>query len=279
MNAWQGIVAIDMLKKMLQEKRPYELIKGNTKEVYTIWLNKVIKSVENNCKGLPNIIEQAGKAFSEIPYANGERKPIIAIVGEVFMRDNPFCCGFVEEKLENLGAEVIQAPFAEWIIYSTTRYWRDSMWKGDIKGLFKSYVQQHAQKFIENKIRKAARSYVELEREIPVKEMYKRTDPYIHHDYDGDPVASIGGASGLYETGISGVIHIMPFTCMPGTLIASVTSNFRKDHGDIPWENIPYDGQQDSGLDTRLQAFMHQAKEYRDRNQIKVESERQLQPA
>jgi len=268
MNAWQGIVAIDMLKKMLQEKRPYEVIKGNTQQVYDSWLDKVLRSVENDCKGLINILEEAGEDFSRIPHANGIRKPVIAVVGEVFMRDNPFCCGFVEEKLEALGAETIQGPFAEWVIYSTVRYWRDSWWRGDIKGLFKSRVQQYAQKHIEKKLRNAVKDYVELEREISVKEMFKRTDPYIHHDYDGDPVASIGGASGLYETGISGVAHIMPFTCMPGTLICAVTNDFRKDHSNLPWENIPYEGQEDSGLDTRLQAFMHQATEYRDRHNL-----------
>jgi predicted nucleotide-binding protein (sugar kinase/HSP70/actin superfamily) len=107
-----------------------------------------------------------------------------------------------------------------------------------------------------------------MQREVSVKEMMSRTDPYVHHDYDGDPIASIGASSSLYETGISGVIHIMPFTCMPGTLISSVTTEFRKDHNNLPWENIPYDGQEDTGLDTRLQAFMHQATQYRDRNKI-----------
>jgi predicted CoA-substrate-specific enzyme activase len=277
MNAWKGIVAIDMLKKLLQEKRPYEINKGQTETLYNFWLQKVIKSVENNGKGLADTLEQAGEDFSQIPFKNGERRPLIAIVGEVFMRDNPFCSGYIVQKLEDLGAEIIMAPFAEWVVYSSYRYWRDSVWKGDIKGLFKSRVQQFAQHFIAKKLHNAVSCYVEMEREVPVKEMLRRTDPYVHHDYDGDPIASIGASSSLYETGISGVIHIMPFTCMPGTLISSVTTVFRKDHNNIPWENIPYDGQEDTGIDTRLQAFMHQAKEYRERN--KLEDAMHLQPA
>jgi predicted nucleotide-binding protein (sugar kinase/HSP70/actin superfamily) len=268
MNSWKGIVAVDMLKKLLQERRPYEVNKGQTNTVYDKWLNKVLLSVENNCKDLPNILEQAGKNFSQIPFSNGVRRPLIAVVGEVFMRDNPFCSGYVQQKLEDLGAELINAPFAEWIVYSSYRYWRDSLWKGDIKGLFKSRVQLFGQKVTAKKLHDAVCGYVEMQREVSVKEMMSRTDPYVHHDYDGDPIASIGASSSLYETGISGVIHIMPFTCMPGTLISSVTTEFRKDHNNLPWENIPYDGQEDTGLDTRLQAFMHQATQYRDRNKI-----------
>jgi len=55
---------------------------------------------------------------------------------------------------------------------------------------------------------------------------------------------------------------------MPGTLISSVTPKFRKDHNNIPWENIAYDGQDDTGIETRLQAFMHQAKGYAIKNEL-----------
>jgi hypothetical protein len=43
---------------------------------------------------------------------------------------------------------------------------------------------------------------------------------------------------------------------MPGTLIASVSDSFRKDHSNIPFINIAYDGQDSVSLDTRLQAFV-----------------------
>jgi len=72
----------------------------------------------------------------------------------------------------------------------------------------------------------------------------------------------------MASEGISGVVAILPFTCMPGTLIASVSQLFRKDHNNIPWENIAYDGQEDAGLETRLQAFMFQAHEYAKSNSL-----------
>jgi len=34
------------------------------------------------------------------------------------------------------------------------------------------------------------------------------------------------------------------------------------DHDGIPWENIAFDGQEDAGIETRLQAFVHQAREF-----------------
>jgi hypothetical protein len=49
---------------------------------------------------------------------------------------------------------------------------------------------------------------------------------------------------------------------MPGTLILSVSDSFRKDHNNIPFINIAYDGQDSVSLDTRLQAFVFQVREF-----------------
>ena len=72
----------------------------------------------------------------------------------------------------------------------------------------------------------------------------------------------MGTSVALAKRGVSGFAAILPFTCMPGTLIASVSDSFRKDHNNIPFINIAYDGQDSVSLDTRLQAFVFQVKEF-----------------
>ena len=163
------------------------------------------------------------------------------------------------------------APFGEWLIYSSYRYERDSIWKGDIKGLFKAKIQQWGQHYTGNKLKNSVKNFVEMEREIELKEMIEKSAPYIHKDYDGDPIAAFGTAGGLVKTNISGVIYIMPFTCMPGTLVASASNEFRRNNSNIPWENIAYDGQESTNIDSRLQAFMHQCKLYAKTNNFNEE--------
>jgi predicted nucleotide-binding protein (sugar kinase/HSP70/actin superfamily) len=261
-HTWKGFVAIDLLRKLQQERRPYEAVKGETNKVYDVSLKAVISSIEQGANDLPDVLESAAQAFKAIQIVNGYRKPVIPIVGEIFMRDNAFCSGFLVQKLEELGAETIMSPLSEWITYSTYRYGRDSIWKNDIKGLFKSKLQAISQTLSANKLHKAVGDAVEHHRDIPLKEMLTLCEPYIHKDYDGDPALAFGMAAGLIETEISGVANILPFACMPGTLIQSVSHVFRKNHDNIPWEDIAYDGQDNMGIETRLQAFMHQAKEY-----------------
>jgi predicted nucleotide-binding protein (sugar kinase/HSP70/actin superfamily) len=147
--------------------------------------------------------------------------------------------------------------------YSTYRYRRESQWRKDYVGLLKSRIQKVYQHTTNSRMEKRVSEYIMLHDYVDLKEVFERSAPYVHKDYDGDPIIALGSASSLVEKGISGVIYILPFTCMPGTIVSSVTSDFRKDHRDIPWLNFAYDGQQDSGTETRLQAFMHQAENYR----------------
>jgi predicted CoA-substrate-specific enzyme activase len=265
-NAWAGIVGIDILRRLLQERRPYEIVKGESDKVYLQYRQKLIDSIANGAKDTAAVLEKAGKAFHSIEACFEKRKPVIAVVGEVFMRDNPFCSGRLIERLEALGAETIIAPFGEWLHYSSYRYWRDSVWKGDLKGLFKSKVQQVYQHYVAKQLTGKVGQYLTARKELEIDEILKLCGPYIHKDYDGDPPIALGSAAGLVEMHISGVANILPFTCMPGTIICAVSNDFKKDHHNIPWLNYAYDGQEDSSNETRLQAFMHQAKEFNETN-------------
>jgi predicted nucleotide-binding protein (sugar kinase/HSP70/actin superfamily) len=178
------------------------------------------------------------------------------------MRDNTFCNGNVVGKLEALGAETLMSPFSEWFIYSSYRATRDNRWKGDNLGIIKSKIQEFSQHVSYKKLLHSVDELVDVDKEISLETMMELTMPYVHKDYDGDPVMAIGSASALVKKGVSGICNVLPFTCMPGTLICSISDVFRKDHNNIPWVDFAFDGQDDSSAETRMQAFMYQVKEY-----------------
>jgi predicted CoA-substrate-specific enzyme activase len=260
--AWKGIVAVDLLRKLKQERKPYELYPGSTERIYKEALSVIVESVEKGAKEIMEILKEAARRIHENPIKNGERKPVIAVVGEIFMRDNPFCSGFLVDRLEKNGAETWIAPFGEWLSYSTYRYVRDSIWKSDYKGLMKSKIQDYAQKTVQKKLQQSLDGMYDRERDIELHEMLDSCGSYIHKHYDGDPALNLGTSVSLYKTGISGIANILPFTCMPGTVIESVSDQFKRDHDNIPYVSIAYDGQDDTSIDMRIQAFMHQAKEF-----------------
>ncbi|HPI69402.1 MAG TPA: acyl-CoA dehydratase activase [Bacteroidales bacterium] len=260
--AWKGIVAVDLLRKLKQEHKPYELLPGSTERIYNEALSQIVSSIEHGAGDLVEILRQTARMMSEMPMKNGIRKPVVAVVGEIFMRDNPFCNGFLIDRLEKNGAETWIAPFGEWLSYTTYRYRRDSIWKGDYKGLIKANIQDIAQRIVAKKMQRALHGMYDSHRDIELHEMLNACGPYIHRHYDGDPALNLGTSVILSKTGISGIANILPFTCMPGTVIESVSDRFKRDHNNIPYVNIAYDGQDNTTIDMRIQAFMHQAREY-----------------
>jgi predicted CoA-substrate-specific enzyme activase len=265
MLAWKGFIAVDFLRKMVQEKRPYELKKGQANEVYQKYLGKLTSDVEKGARNLSGILKEAADEFDTIPLTGEGRKPIIAVVGEIFMRDNHYCSGRLVERLEEMGAETLIMPFSEWLLYSTYRYIRDSKWKRSLKGLVKAHIQKFSQNITAEMVSHKVKSRIDKQGVTHIHDILKYCYPYIHKDYDGDPPLSLGNVAILSRDYISGVANLLPFTCMPGTIISAVSETFRKDYNNLPWVNIAYDGQEDTALDSRLQAFMFQAREFNER--------------
>jgi predicted nucleotide-binding protein (sugar kinase/HSP70/actin superfamily) len=270
---WKGFVAVDMLRKLLHERRPYEKKTGESNRVYAELLGRVIRSVKKGAEDLEEILLEAVKRFVAVELNDARRKPVVSVTGEIFMRDNPNVNGHIARKLEDLGAEILITPVREWVVYSTYRYWRDSLWERDFKGLLKSKLQEVVQNRIEKKLVSLVKDHVDIHRDNHLKDALELCTPYIDKSYDGQPALVLGNSAAQVATGIAGIINIMPFTCMPETFTTSVTPVFRRDHDNVPWLNIAYDGQEDTSIDTKLQAFMHQAREYaRNHDLLKVRS-------
>ncbi len=261
-NAWKGFVVADFLRKIYRETRPYEINKGESDKLYRESLRKLEKCIENGSRGLRKVLAGIVKEFLDIRADRSERKPVVAVIGEIFMRDNAGCNGNIANRLEELGLEVVVGPFSEWIYYSTYRFTRDSMWKNDRKGVVKSKIQGLGQDIIANSLLRGIRKFTDHAKDVHLHDMLRLCNTYVNEFYDGDPPIAMGTSVALAGRGVSGMAAILPFTCMPGTLIAAVSDSFRKDHNNIPFINIAYDGQDTVSLDTRLQAFAFQVKEY-----------------
>ncbi len=81
---------------------------------------------------------------------------------------------------------------------------------------------------------------------------------YLHPSFRGEAILSIGKSRDFVRKGACGLVNIMPFTCMPGTVVNSLFKRFREDHDNIPFLNLAYDGQEQTHIRTRLEAFMYQ---------------------
>ncbi|MDA8086015.1 MAG: hypothetical protein M0Z75_04885, partial [Nitrospiraceae bacterium] len=101
--------------------------------------------------------------------------------------------------------------------------------------------------------------YLKTLHEPPIKETISLALPYLRASFQGEAILSIGKSVDFTRHGVSGLVNAMPFNCMPGTIVAALLKKFSEDYAGFPYISMSYDGNEQAGAITRLEAFMHQA--------------------
>jgi predicted CoA-substrate-specific enzyme activase len=262
---WQGIVAVDLLTKKLLETRPYERDKGRTDEVYQAALHTVCEAIRSGGEGLPEALRKGLEPFGRIEMHGAGTRPLIGIVGEIFVRLNAFSNENVIRKIEQFGGEAWLAPLTEWILYVNTISKGRSLRKRSFSNLLKVLLTDHYQKKDEHSLEKIFRGHLKHHGEPKTKALFKMAQPFIDPSFEGEAILSIGKTIDFVDRGASGIVNIMPFTCMPGTIVSTLLKRYREENQNIPILNMAYDGQEQTNTMTRLEAFMHQAREFQGR--------------
>ncbi len=102
-------------------------------------------------------------------------------------------------------------------------------------------------------------------REPSTPEVLARSAPYIDESFEGEATLSVGKALDYAGKGCAGIINLLPFGCMPGTVVSAVSKRVREDCDNIPWLNIDIDGMDENNGRSRLEAFVFQARQYKER--------------
>jgi predicted CoA-substrate-specific enzyme activase len=262
---WQGIVAVDLLMKKLLETRPYEKRRGQTDEVYKESLKRICESIRQG-DDLEEALQKSVEQFNRIEVDGLGTKPLIGIVGEIFVRLNPFANENVIRKIEQFGGEAWIAPLTEWILYVNTIAKKRSLEKRSFSNLLKVFLTDYYQKKDEHHLEKLFKSHLRNFGEPKTRSIFKKAKPYLDSSFEGEAILSVGKTIDFARRNASGIVNIMPFTCMPGTIVSTLLKRYREENNNIPILNMAYDGQEQTNTLTRLEAFMYQAREFQNRN-------------
>jgi len=96
--------------------------------------------------------------------------------------------------------------------------------------------------------------------ETDIYEIWDNAEPFIIKWF-GEAALSVGKSIDWIKKDIDGIINVLPFTCMPGTMVTAISKRIREQYG-VPWLNIAFDGLEQGTTETRLEAFMFQARQY-----------------
>ena len=258
--AWSGIVFVDTLQKMLRERRPYEVAKGECDELYEQYLRRMEGVIEGR-GDLAALAREARRALEAVRTDRSRLRPKIGLVGEVFVRCNAFTNHFMVRKIEMLGGEAILPPFEEWVNYigwsRITDAKMDRHYKRLVVEKISDFVQRREKYKILNEFRGAIRNFFDEPPSDHVIDLGRR---YLDPNIRGEPILSMGRCMEYVEAGCDGVVNLHPFNCMPGTIVNALLAKFQKDW-DMPVLKVAYDGLEQATETIRIEAFMHQCRE------------------
>jgi predicted nucleotide-binding protein (sugar kinase/HSP70/actin superfamily) len=262
--AWQAIVAVDLLRKFLHESRPYEAAPGTADRLYGDLLHTLVAAVEaGGGQHTAAVMRKAAQRFARLPIHQPAGRPLIGVVGELYVRDNPFTNQDLPRQVEALGGEVWVEPIMEYFYYVNHIYQLRVAGRGRYGELLSAALTGWIQRWDEWRVLRlvAARLRNRHEPAVPLLARFAR--PYYEPFLQTEAVLTLGRGVGFFRQGLDGILNLMPFTCMPGTIVAGLSEKVRADCGQIPWLNVVYDSQGETNLNTRLEAFMYQAGQYR----------------
>lgn len=263
---WEGAVAIDLLQKVLHRRRPYELEPGSADAAYERSLADVVAATEaGGGKGLVRAMERAGEVFSALGVDDHTRRPLIGIVGEIYLRHNVFSNLAIIRRVEALGGEVDLTTMIEWFYYTNWGHLDDSRILGQPLEWAITWATNSYQRLLERRLARPVTHMLDHPCEPPVGRLMSTIRPYFSPDLANECLLSMGKMIEMARQGVCGVINVMPFGCMPGTITAAMAPRIRADLEWLPWLDIAFDAQGGTNITTRLEAFMYQATEFQRR--------------
>ncbi|SNS07754.1 Predicted nucleotide-binding protein, sugar kinase/HSP70/actin superfamily [Anaerovirgula multivorans] len=218
MLVYDMIKKLDVLEKEVQKTRAYEFKKGETTRAWEKIQNLFDRAYTK--KAMEEAFEDGKELLSQIkqvPIAEN-KKVKIGIVGEIYVVMEASINMKLEEVLGSLGVEVERSQYlTQWINYNA---------------LPKFMNHSHE------------------------TEILSKGERYIPIEIGGHAKQTVGHIVDFSERGFDGVVHLMPFGCLPELVSQSIVPKITADLG-IPVLTLSIDEQTGTTNNlTRIEAFL-----------------------
>jgi predicted nucleotide-binding protein (sugar kinase/HSP70/actin superfamily) len=265
--AWQGLVAVDLLDRLRLENRPYVARPELVESAYQAGLNDAVRALEQGGgKALVLALRDAVPRFTAIPREDARPRPLVGIVGEIYVRWSDHANGSLVRQVEELGGEVLLASMGEFIHFSTYRMRAVARAAADARSLLEGILTTGWQVVAERRLARVVEPALRRPDEASAGFVARAVQPFYDATLGTEAVLSMGRAVDYARMGAHGIINVLPFSCMPGQIVGGMAPRIRRDYDQVPWLDIPYDAQKETNIRTRLEAFMYQVHQFRARS-------------
>jgi len=252
---WESILASDILFKMRCKVIPYEVTKGDTEQTLEEKVDEAVESIEQGRMNWNAFLKESMRVFSSIPVT--ERAcPLVGVVGEIYVRCNPFANNRVIQTIEELGGEAWLSPISEWILY--TAWMERFLAKKKKSGLTNSLelaLKWHFLSQKEHAYYKAVNPMLKNRMEPSIGATIRAAGKLLPQEFEGESILTLGRTLLFGEDGADIVVNCSPFGCMHGNITSTIFEQIKEGIG-LPVLNIFYDGIESN---TALGVFIQEA--------------------
>ena len=281
-SSYVALVVGDVLDRLLWRVRPYEKEPGLADLVIEKCLEYMVNTFERFGQGLQfdQILERLEVVIKEVKAVMDSqipRKPLIGMVGEIYLRTHVKANQDVIRMLEKHGAEVVNASVSEWINFTSYDHYRSAKialgfslkqlkfdrLKDHLKDLFTYGGDLFYQEYRQRQIYKRALALIDLAKDHKVshlEDVIKEQDLY-SFDLGTEACLSIAGMMEYVRAGYNGLVNVYPFTCMPSITTSSIVRPLMNKLK-VPYLDTPYDSSTQPGRESAVRTFMYQADQH-----------------
>jgi predicted nucleotide-binding protein (sugar kinase/HSP70/actin superfamily) len=184
------------------------------------------------------------------------------LIGEVYVRLNAHANRHLIEQVEAAGGQVSLAGFAEWQYNSHWNMVQDRRLRRLHGEQLKGVLTEAWMRRREHRLHARVRHLLEDPPEPKSSRLAAGIRPYYEPAIEGEAIPTMARAIDCARHGASGILNVLPFSCMPGIIASAMAPRLRRDLDWIPWLDLSFDGQETTNIRTRLEAFMHQVFQY-----------------
>jgi predicted nucleotide-binding protein (sugar kinase/HSP70/actin superfamily) len=277
-----SVVVADVLDRLLWRIRPYEKEPGQADEFIEKAMNTMADAFETHGARLEfdRILEELEEVIAEGKTLINRAvppKPLIGIVGEIYLRTHVQANQEVIRMIEKYGGEVVNASISEWVNYTTYDRKREAKigLRLNLKQLRLMKIKEHLKKWLsygidlsyqqmrQNQVYKRVNALVDLAEDHRLGQLEKGLKEEELYSFDAGTEAclSISGILEYTRHGYNGVVNVYPFTCMPSTITSSIIKPVMN-RLKVPYLDTPYDGSYQPGREASIRTFMYQAQQH-----------------
>ena len=234
LDAIKSAVYGDLLMKVKNRMKPYEIFHGETEKLFENWMSIAKNDLVNGNyfsyrKNLQKIVEE----FDAIKIDENLQKPKVGIVGEILVKYHPVANNFLEKILSEEGAEVVMPEFTDFFLYTAyDAIAKEKLLVGSKKEKIFAEIFIKLIEFFRSPMKKFLSESEHFNSPLSIKKIAELASRHVSiGNMAGEGWFLTGEMVKLIEENVENIICLQPFGCLPNHITGKgVLHNLRESY-------------------------------------------------